>query len=294
MGIFFVYILKSSVCLALFYLFYRLLLSKETFHRFNRVALLGVLVLSFLIPLVQVSVHEPSGVEQPFLSLEEMLLMADLEPAGVVEEASVPFPWRALVLLVYILGIFFFLGRHLWSLGRMLRLLRTSRREKLEGGITLFVHRAKVAPFSWMKMMAVSEEDLEENRSAILTHERAHIANRHSWDLLLAEGCIFFQWFNPAAWLLKQELQNIHEFEADEWVIENGIDAKTYQLLIIKKAVGARLYSIANSFNHSSLKKRITMMIKKKSNPWARLKYAYVLPLATVAVAAFARPEVSN
>ena len=148
MGIFFVYILKSSVCLALFYLFYRLLLSKETFHRFNRVALLGVLVLSFLIPLVQVSVHEPSGVEQPFLSLEEMLLMADLEPAGVVEEASAPFPWRALVLLVYILGIFFFLGRHLWSLGRMLRLLRTSRREKLEGGITLFVHRAKVAPFS--------------------------------------------------------------------------------------------------------------------------------------------------
>ena len=294
MGIFFVYILKSSVCLALFYLFYRLLLSKETFHRFNRVALLGVLVLSFLIPLVQVSVHEPSGVEQPFLSLEEMLLMADLDPAGVVEEASVPFPWRALVLLVYILGIFFFLGRHLWSLGRMLRLLRTSRREKLEGGITLFVHRAKVAPFSWMKMMAVSEEDLEENRSAILTHERAHIANRHSWDLLLAEGCIFFQWFNPAAWLLKQELQNIHEFEADEWVIENGIDAKTYQLLIIKKAVGARLYSIANSFNHSSLKKRITMMIKKKSNPWARMKYLYVLPLAAVTVAAFARPEVSN
>ena len=294
MGIFFVYILKSSVCLALFYLFYRLLLSKETFHRFNRVALLGVLVLSFLIPLVQVSVHEPSGVEQPFLSLEEMLLMADLEPAGAVEEASVPFPWRALVLLVYMLGIIFFLGRHLWSLGRMLRLLRTSRREKLEGGITLFVHRAKVAPFSWMKMMAVSEEDLEENRSAILTHERAHIANRHSWDLLLAEGCIFFQWFNPAAWLLKQELQNIHEFEADEWVIENGIDAKTYQLLIIKKAVGARLYSIANSFNHSSLKKRITMMIKKKSNPWARLKYLYVLPLAAVTVAAFARPEVSN
>ena len=294
MGIFFVYILKSSVCLALFYLFYRLLLSKETFHRFNRVALLGVLVLSFFIPMVQVSVHEPSGVEQPFLSLEEMLLMADLEPAGVVEEASAPFPWRALVLLVYILGIFFFLGRHLWSLGRMLRLLRTSRREKLEGGIILFVHRAKVAPFSWMKMMAVSEEDLEENRSAILTHERAHIANRHSWDLLLAEGCIFFQWFNPAAWLLKQELQNIHEYEADEWVIENGIDAKTYQLLIIKKAVGARLYSIANSFNHSSLKKRITMMIKKKSNPWARMKYLYVLPLAAVAVAAFARPEVSN
>ena len=293
MGIFFVYILKTSVCLAVFYLFYRLLLSKETFHRFNRLALLGVLLLSCLVPLIEVTTQEASEMNQPFIALEDMLLMA--EPAPVMEEVSTSFPWRALLLLIYLLGILFFLGRHLWSLGRMLRLLRTSRKESLEDGMTLFVHDAKeVAPFSWMKSIAVSKYDLEESGDAVLTHERAHIRNRHSWDLLLAEGCIFFQWFNPAAWLLKQELQTVHEYEADEWVIENGIDAKTYQLLIIKKAVGARLYSIANSFNHSSLKKRITMMIKKKSNPWARLKYAYVLPLAAVAVAAFARPEVSN
>ena len=293
MGIFFVYILKTSVCLAVFYLFYRLLLSKETFHRFNRLALLGVLLLSCLVPFIEVTTQEASEMSQPFLSLEEMFLM--VEPAPMTTEASAPFPWRALLLLVYLLGILFFLGRHLWSLGRMLRLLRSSHKESLEDGITLFVHDAKeVAPFSWMKSIAISKYDLEENGDAVLTHERAHVRNQHSWDLLLAEGCIFFQWFNPAAWLLKQELQTVHEYEADEWVIENGIDAKTYQLLLIKKAVGARLYSIANSFNHSSLKKRITMMIKKKSNPWARLKYLYVLPLAAVAVAAFARPEVSS
>ena len=293
MGIFFVYILKTSVCLAVFYLFYRLLLSKETFHRFNRLALLGVLLFSCLVPLIEVTTQEASEMNQPFIALEDMLLMA--EPAPVMEEVSTPFPWRALLLLIYLLGILFFLGRHLWSLGRMLRLLRTSRKESLEDGITLFVYDAKeVAPFSWMKSIAVSKYDLEESGDAVLTHERAHIRNRHSWDLLLAEGCIFFQWFNPAAWLLKQELQTVHEYEADEWVIENGIDAKTYQLLIIKKAVGARLYSIANSFNHSSLKKRITMMIKKKSNPWARLKYLYVLPLTAIAVVAFARPEVSS
>ena len=293
MGIFFVYILKTSVCLAVFYLFYRLLLSKETFHRFNRLALLGVLLLSCLVPLIEVTTREASEMSQPFIALEDMLLMAETAP--VMEEVSTPFPWRALLLLVYLLGILFFLGRHLWSLGRMLRLFRASRKESLEDGITLFVHDEKeVAPFSWMNSIVISKYDLEENGDAILTHERAHVRNHHSWDLLLAEGCIFFQWFNPAAWLLKQELQTVHEYEADEWVIENGIDAKTYQLLIIKKAVGARLYSIANSFNHSSLKKRITMMIKKKSNPWARLKYVYVLPLAAVAVAAFARPEVSN
>ena len=293
MGIFFVYILKTSLCLAVFYLFYRLLLSKETFHRFNRWALLGMLLLSCVIPLIEVTTHEATDMSQPFLSLEEMLVMA--EPAPVMEEVSTPFPWRALLLLVYLVGIGFFFVRHLWSLGRMLRLLRASKKESMEDGITLYIHEDKnVSPFSWMNNIAISKDDLEENGDAVLTHERAHIRNRHSWDLLLAEGCIFFQWFNPAAWLLKQELQTVHEYEADEWVIENGIDAKTYQLLIIKKAVGARLYSIANSFNHSSLKKRITMMIKKKSNPWARLKYLYVLPLAAVAVAAFARPEVSN
>ena len=294
MGIFLVYILKASVCLALFYLFYRLLLSKETFHRFNRLALLGLLVLSCAVPFMEVTVQESSEMPQPFLALEEMMGMMEVEPAGVLDETPMYFPWKELLLLLYVGGILFFFIRHLWSLGRMVRLLRTCRKEKVEEGITLYVHREKVAPFSWMKMIVLSEDDLEENGKAILTHERAHIHNRHSWDLLLAEVCIFFQWFNPAAWLLKQELQNIHEYEADEWVIENGIDAKTYQLLIIKKAVGARLYSIANSFNHSSLKKRITMMIKKKSNPWARMKYLYVLPLAAVAVAAFARPEVSN
>ena len=299
MGVFFVYILKSSVCLAMFYLFYRMLLSKETFHHFNRIALLGVLLLSCIIPLVEVSVQEELVMSQPVMAIEEVMPNEEVMtfiPASVdfVAETSSPFPWKALVLLVYVGGILFFVLRHLWSLGRMIRLLRASRREMLEGGVSLFVHREKVAPFSWMNMVAVSEEDLEENRNAILTHEYAHIENFHSWDLLLAEVCIFLQWFNPAAWLLKRELQAIHEYEADEWVINNGIDAKTYQLLIIKKAVGARLYSIANSFNHSSLKKRITMMIKKKSNPWARLKYLYVLPIAAVAVAAFARPEVSN
>ena len=296
MGLFFVYILKSSVCLAGFYLFYRLLLSKETFHRFNRMALLGVLLFSCLVPLMEVSVKSPVEIQQSFLSLEEMMFMDEWDgSATVVGDFTPSFPWWALLLVVYLLGILFFLGRHFWSLGKMIRLVKHCRKSVLENGITLFTHdEKKVAPFSWMKFIVVCEEDLKENGDAILAHERAHVQNGHSWDLLLAEVCIFFQWFNPAAWLLKQELQNIHEYEADEWVISQGIDAKRYQLLLIKKAVGARLYSIANSFNHSSLKKRITMMIKKKSNPWARMKYLYVLPLATIAVAAFARSEVSN
>ena len=295
MGTFFVYILKSSFCLALFYLFYKLLLSRETFHRFNRVALLGLMLLSCIVPLIEVTMKQPVEMDNPFLALEDLLLMAEAGSAEATDVVMRPLiGWREALLLIYIAGIVFFLIRNVWSLARLAGLLKGCNKIRLEGGIVMFVHHREMAPFSWMKYIVVSETDKRESGQAIVTHETAHIRNGHSWDLLLADVCVFFQWFNPAAWLLKQELQFIHEFEADEWVLKQGIDAKEYQLLLIKKAVGARLYSIANSLNHSSLKKRIAMMIKKKSNPWARMKYLYVLPLATVTVVAFARPEVSN
>ena len=297
MGVFFIYILKSSVCLVLFYLFFRLLLSKETFHRFNRMALLGVLFFSLLIPCIEVTTRHQVEVQQAVLSIEQLLLMAELEatPAnvGAVQETSA-ISWVQIVLLVYWAGILFLACRNIYSLICLFRLIHSGKHEKLEKGVTLVVHNQEIAPFSWMKYIVISRKDLEENGREILIHEMAHIHHRHSVDLLVADICIFFQWFNPGAWLLKQELQNIHEYEADETVINEGVNAKEYQLLLIKKAVGTRLYSMANSFNHSKLKKRITMMLKEKSNPWARLKYLYVLPLAAIAVTAFARPEISE
>ena len=297
MGVFFIYILKSSVCLVLFYLFFRLLLSKETFHRFNRMALLGVLFFSLLIPCIEVTTRHQVEVQQAVLSIEQLLLMAELEttPAnvGAVQETSA-ISWVQIVLLVYWAGILFLACRNIYSLICLFRLVHSGKHEKLEKGVTLVVHNQEIVPFSWMKYIVISRKDLEENGREILIHEMAHIHHRHSVDLLVADICIFFQWFNPGAWLLKQELQNIHEYEADETVINEGVNAKEYQLLLIKKAVGTRLYSMANSFNHSKLKKRITMMLKEKSSPWARLKYLYVLPLAAIAVTAFARPEISE
>ena len=303
MGIFFVYILKSSVCLVVFYLFYRLLLSRETFHRFNRVALLSILLLSCLLPLVEVTVEEQTEVHQTMMTLEQWLMLADMMNTADttdLQAEEVTVTWIQVALLVYLAGILLFALRNGYSLLKLGGLLKSGRKENLskyiDGGekVTLIVHDRDIAPFSWMKCIVISEKDLDENGREILIHELAHIQNRHSWDLLVADICIFFQWFNPASWLLKQELQNIHEYEADETVIEKGVDAKRYQLLLIKKAVGTRLYSMANSFNHSKLKKRITMMLKEKSNPWAKLKYLYILPVAAIAVTAFARPEISE
>ena len=301
MGIFLVYILKSSLCLAAFYLFYRLLLSRETLHRFNRMALLGVLLLSAVVPLIEVSTEQPTGVGQGMLTLEEWLVLSEAMPevsSAPVEEARTV--WPLVLLAVYGVGVLFFLGRNLLSLIRLGQLLRGTQREDIHRyvadapRILLFVHERGIAPFSWMRCIVIARKDLEEDGRPILLHELAHIRCGHSWDLLLADLCCFVQWFNPAAWLLKQELQAVHEYEADEAVLRAGVNAREYQLLLIKKAVGTRLYSMANSLNHSKLKKRITMMQRRKSNPWARAKLLYVLPLAAVAVAAFARPEVSG
>ena len=122
----------------------------------------------------------------------------------------------------------------------------------------------------------------------------AHIKHRHSIDLIYMELVILMQWFNPAVWLLKRELKDIHEYQADISVLESGIDATKYQLLLVKKAVGASSYTLANSFNHSKIKKRITMMLKEKSNKWARLKLLLLLPLGILTVYAFARPSVNE
>ncbi|WP_456087879.1 M56 family metallopeptidase [Parabacteroides sp.] len=291
MGTFLVFIMKSTCCLAVFYLFYRLLLSRDTFHRFNRMALLSVIAFSIAIPFIRLVTDEPTGVQRTVLDIERLLQMTG---TPVEEESRFPF-WLASLFMAYIGGCLFFAGRFLYSVCQIIRLVRSGVATVLEDGMQLVVTDRTIQPFSWMKYIVISRIDMEESGAEILAHEQAHIRACHSLDMWLAGCCTVLHWFNPAAWLLKQELQNVHEYEADESVIAHGVDAKHYQLLLIKKAVGAqRFTSMANSFNHSKLKKRINMMLKQKSNPWARLKFFYVLPLATVAVVAFARPEISR
>ena len=305
MGTFLSYTLKSAFCLILFYPAYRLLLSRETFHRFNRIALLALLALSALLPLVTISSALPTS--SAALTMPQALPTLQPQAMDAVQEVASTTPttlsWAHALLWIYLLGCIVYACRQLISFVRLGSLIRKAELEPMpdyinikERGthVRLYVHDEELAPFSWMHLIVVSRKSLAESGRAILIHELAHIAHRHSWDLLLADVCLLFQWFNPTAWLLKQELRTVHEYEADDMVVQSGINARDYQTLLIKKAVGTRLYSMANNLNHSSLKKRITMMLKKRSNPWARLKYLSILPLAALSVAVFARPEVSN
>ena len=289
MGAFFVYILKSAICLALFYLGYRLLLSRDTFLRFNRFALLSGFGLAALLPLARVGVE---GVSPLGPALEEWgRIAAPVEPAAT---ASPAVSCYSIGLAIYLMGVLFFVARFLWGVASLIHLIRAGRRERLADGSWLVLHRLPLAPFSWLRYIFLAEKDLLSKPELILAHEQAHIRMRHTWDLLFTELFLWLQWFNPAAWLLRQELQAVHEFEADAAVLGMGYDSKEYKLLLIEKAVGSSRYTLANSLNHSSLINRITMMQKRKSNPWARMKYAFVLPVAATAMAAFARPEISR
>lgn len=293
MSAFFVYILKSSVCLALLYLFYSILLSKETFHRYNRAALLCLIPLSFLLPLCQLPL--------PATESEEITLpaivMLDALPTTVhtTVETESRIPTAIIVLLIlYFAGILFFALRYAYTIMKLLRLIRSGRKVRDDEGRSLVTLSQSIAPFSWFGKIVLSEADYRENRQEILLHESAHIRKRHSFDLLAADLCIGLQWFNPAAWLLKRELQTVHEYEADDEVLAQGINARQYQLLLIKRAAGSKFYCVTNHFNHNKLNKRITMMLKKKSTRKATWKYLYMIPVALCTVTVFARPEVSE
>ena len=296
MGLFFIYSLKVAFCLIAFYLVFKLLLSKDTFHTFNRWVLLLVMVVSILLPWLKVTTAEPTAIAEGMISLESIIASAEVVNDDTQEGLSA----IQLLFIIYIIGIAVFFLREVVSVVRLFRLIRRGTPLTAEQagvsqhGVRVVVMKNEIAPFSWFRHVVLSEKDFRENPREILTHELAHIRLGHSWDVAVCNLLIIFQWWNPAAWLLKRELQNVHEFEADEAVINRGVDAKQYQLLLIRKSVGERLFSMANNLNHQSLKKRITMMTTKKSSPWQKAKVLVALPMAALAVVAFANPDVER
>ncbi len=292
LGMFFIYSVKVAVCLALFYLFHKLLMSRDTFHTFNRFAILSMMLLSLMLPLVHLSLDSEAGINRGTVALEGLVAQTVVADGGngVGEGLTL----TQVLLAAYVLGVVLFVGKALLSVGSLLRLIRRARCVEVRNGIRIYTMQGDISPFSWFRYIIMSEKDWQENRREIVLHEMAHIRRCHSMDVAVCNMMIVFQWYNPAAWLLKRELQTVHEYEADEAVLSAGVDATHYQMLLIRKAVGERLFSMANNLNHNSLKKRITMMKIKRTNPMQKAKIAFVLPLAAMTVVAFASQKVEN
>ena len=374
MSEFLTYSLRTGACIAVFYLFFKLLLSRETFHAFNRALVLAATAVSFVLPLCVITVQrtlparetvstsdeypypayadivtpaadtptdapaggslsaarvmaasatplseetvapeseetvapeseetvmpEPEGMVSPLTeadilsdhtSAESVVAVQPSVSEAVETSHGVEIPWRQIGIVIYLAGVAAVIFVTVRSIVGLHRLMRRGRCERLDDGTTLVRMDENVAPISWCRNIVISERDLRENGAAILAHERAHVRLHHSLDLLLVDLAGAVQWFNPAMWLLRRDLRAIHEYEADAAVIASGVDARSYQLLLIRKAVGGRWYSIANSFNHSKLKNRITMMLREKSSRRTRARALLLLPLAGLALGAFAK-----
>ena len=271
---FLIYEGKVAVALLVFYLFYRFLLKQETFHRLNRIVLVGTAVLSFLLPLCIITIRKPVEME-PQVTAPSIGMAPELAP--VVEKTATWWPLALAVL--FWAGVAFVLVRVAVSVLSIIKLVRAGETVGEEEGCKIVVTDRDVVPFSWMRYIVLSRKDWEGDCASILAHEKAHVAYGHSVELLLVDVLSALQWFNPAVWMLRADLQELHEYEADDAVLRGGADLREYQYLLIRKAVGKSGYSVANSFNHSILKNRITMMSKSKSPLRRRLRVLYLLPL---------------
>ena len=289
--LFLTYELKVAVLIAVFYLFWRLLVAKETWHRLNRIVLLSTAVASFVLPLCVITIHQtieviPAATEQvstAVVPVEEITM--PLEIAPVITKTGQPFIWQQLLTLIYIIGVIVVLSKMLLSLWRLHRMISGSEIHPLADGRQIAVSEKATSPFSWWKTVFLNHQDFEEGTTALLTHELGHLRLHHSADVFLTELLTALQWFNPAMWMLRADLRAIHEYEADQQVLSHGFDDIQYLHLLIRKAAGQSGYSLANGISNSALKKRINMMLQTKSPRCNSLKLLALLPIVGITLA---------
>lgn len=295
------YSIKSAMVLTMLYLPYMLLLRRESFFRFNRIVLLGILLLSLVLPLCNIpwmSLDHKPVVQAAQLQMLELGIPVHVLPEVQVVANNMAvnenprFSVFMLVSVIYIMGMIVLLAMRLWQITRLQYGLKQGALwQDDKQGVCIYCHSGDVSPFSWMRNIVINEKDYDEAGREIILHEMGHIHNRHSWDVVLLTLVQMLQWWNPLVYVLGISLRDVHEYEADDHVLRQGVSAQGYQLLLIRKAVGSGSYAFANSFNHSLTKKRITMMKKSKSNPWMKSKALYVIPVAALALSAFATPK---
>ena len=316
-----IYLVLSSLCLALLYGVYRLALSRTTLHRFNRIMLLSIIGLSAVLPAIRISaigaigdsplLHVQNSVGEDAFSgskgdspqlpaewreetlfeyspVEEVSERTDVKTSvstGVkVAETVTQMDWVLMVTYLYLMGVAFFMIRLLVGITRAETLCRLGGRE-LPDGSKLLVCDGEFQPTSWRRTVIISRRDFESAESdIIIEHELTHIHCRHSIDVVISQIACALQWFNPAAWALKRSLQEVHEYEADATVLADGFNERDYQICLVQAALNAKIGYVTSNFADCSTKKRIKMMQTTRTSPWTRCRALLLLPAVSVII----------
>lgn len=283
------YVIKAAITLALLYSCFFLFLSKETFHRFNRCMLVGIMLVSLFMPMFHFTTEHPTTLNEEVYQMQNYI-EHDTAPIIVTAQQPRGITWIQALTWIYMAGVVLMLILTLVQATSLIRFMSSGVRHTDTQGNTVILHNNDVPPFSIFRYIVMSVKDYESCRQYILTHEQEHIRLGHTYDLLLLQGMKTLMWFNPFIWFLSRDLKAVHEYEADQAVINQGIDAKSYQQLLVMKVVGNRLQPFTNNLNHGSLKKRIVMMYQKPSDRWLMLKALCAIPVAALTINTFATP----
>lgn len=278
------YFLKVAICWLVFYLLYRLLLEKTTFFRLNRIYLLITLLLGLALPLLRISLEASASPEQTSNWLPEVVIRANgivnqpfTLPTVTINAANSSSGWNVWFWL-YWSGVGFCLLRFITGLIQ-LRLVYQRGTKQVEGNYTVVYSPEVKAPFSFMHYLfwpqALKDDELE--KACMLRHEETHIQQYHSLDVLLSELIKAMCWFNPLAYRYSQAIRDVHEYLADAAVLKTA-NRKQYGHLLIRQSLSGPSIALVNHFSTSQLKKRIHMMMRKKSQGRAQLRYALALP----------------
>lgn len=281
-----IYLIVSAISLALMVTVYRITLSRTTFHGFNRFVLLTTLALAAVIPVMHFKSISTRASAPINYMLNEIMVYAD-GTSGVntmqTTESGSSISILSVITVVYLAGVIFCLLRI--AIGILSSEIICHRRSRmLADGSRLVITERNYAPFSWRNCIVISRKDYESNGAMIIAHEQAHVHHHHSFDLILAQLFCAVQWFNPAAWMLRRSLMEVHEFEADAQVLEDGFDGRRYQICLVRAALQGSFTTTTNNFSNCSTKKRIVMMNRHSTNPWARLRALLMLPVVALSV----------
>lgn len=279
-----IYLIQSAVCLASLYIIYWFFFRRDTFFTANRFYLIGSIILSFILPMFEIPVLYTNTNVVYVVALETITVTADKIESGMAQN----FTFYQTVLIIYLTGAAIFLIRFMFQLLQLTYLIRKFGVNKMDG-LSIVKINSKYSPFSYFNYIFLNEDNLhDKNLKKILEHEKIHIEQKHSIDLIILEILTIAQWFNPFIWLYKSSLKGIHEYLADEGLLAGGMNKRSYQNLLLNHAVGIQINDLTNNFNQSLIKKRFIMMTKTKTKKMARLKFLLVVPVAAILIVCFA------
>lgn len=265
------YIIKSTAILTIFYVFYKMFLQNETFFKSLRSYFLTGIILALTIPLIVITKYT----EINPINISSNLIFTDITSINQTE----PFNWAGLIIAIYLLGVLFFSIRFLVQLSSLVWFLYTHPKSKKEK--YLLVKTTKnIAPFSFFNYIAYNHNQFNETElEQILTHEKVHVNQMHSIDIILSQFMIIFNWFNPFIWFYHKEMQKNLEYTADEFAQNISQEKKKYQYLLLKTISPEYKMALTSNFYNSLIKKRIDMLQKNRSNRIMQFKFALIIPV---------------